>query len=225
MSVLEQELATGDVLGRELAGLPRVNLLPPEIAELRRVRRVQYGLAGAALASVAVMGLAYVSAVGSARDARNELREATATGQAVKAEQAQYADVNAVYARAEAAQLMLTQAMGEEVRYSTHLDQLARTVPDKVWLRDVAFTQTPSATAVGDTTPSIGSVTFSGVGYAHDDVATWLESLAAHKGYAKPYLTSSTEALIGKRVTVDFSTTVVLTPDSLSRRYTAPIGR
>lgn len=225
MSVLEQEVTSEDLLVSGRAVLPRVNLLPPEILVRRFVRRVQYGLAGAGLTSVALLGLLYVGAVNNANDADAELREVTAAGQVTQAEQAKYADAAAVYARAEAADLMLTQAMSEEVRYSTHLEQLARTVPDKVWLKNVAFTQTPPAPTVGDATPGIGSVTFTGVGYKHDDVATWLETLAKHKGYAKPYLTSSTEALIGERVTVDFVTNVVLTPDSLSRRYTAPIGR
>lgn len=224
MSILEQELVTEDLLGGGRGPLPRVNLLPPEIEERRRFRRVQYGLGGGALASVAVMGLLYAGAVGSARDAQADLRDATAAGQAVQAEQAKYADVAAVYARAEAAELMLTQAMAEEIRYSNHLGQLARTVPEQIWLKNVAFTQTPAAPAPGDTMPSIGTVTFTGVGYGHDDVATWLDTLAAHKGYAKPYLTSSTEALVGERVTVDFVTNVVLTPDSLSRRYTAANG-
>lgn len=224
MSVLEQEVTTEDLLGNARGVLPRVNLLPPEIMVARRVRHVQYGLAGAALTSVALLGLLYAGAVGSANDAEAELREVTAAGQVVQAEQAKYGDVAAVYARAEAAEVMLTQAMGQEVRYSTHLAQLAHTVPDRVWLKNVTFTQTPPAAVAGDTTPGIGSVTFTGVGYEHDDVATWLETLAAHKGYAKPYLTSSTEALIGERVTVDFVTNVVLTPDSLSRRYAAPTG-
>ena len=224
MSVLEQEVTSEDLLGSGRAVLPRVNLLPPEILVRRFVRRVQYGLAGAGLTSVALLGLLYVGAVNDAKDADAELREVTAAGQAAQAEQAKYADVDAVYARADAAEVMLTQAMGEEVRYSSHLQQLARTVPDQVWLKNVAFTQTPPAPVAGDTTPGIGSVTFTGVGYEHDDVATWLETLATHKGYAKPYLTSSTEALIGERVTVDFITTVVMTPDSLSRRYTAPAG-
>ena len=224
MSVLEQEVTSEDLLGSGRAVLPRVNLLPPEILVRRFVRRVQYGLAGAGVTSVALLGLLYVGAVSNANDADAELREVTAAGQAAQAEQAKYADVDAVYARADAAEVMLTQAMGEEVRYSSHLQQLARTVPDQVWLKNVAFTQTPPAPVAGDTTPGIGSVTFTGVGYEHDDVATWLETLATHKGYAKPYLTSSTEALIGERVTVDFVTNVVLTPDSLSRRYTTPAG-
>ena len=39
------------------------------------------------------------------------------------------------------------------------------------------------------------------VGFKHDDVAVWLESLAKQKGYVNPYFSSSTEALIGTRQT------------------------
>ena len=58
------------------------------------------------------------------------------------------------------------------------------------------------------TEPGIGTVTFSGVGFNHDDVAVWLESLAKQKGYANPYFSTSTEALIGTRTTVNFASTV-----------------
>jgi Tfp pilus assembly protein PilN len=225
MSVLEQEVPTKDLLDSSRGALPRVNLLPPEILVRRRVRRVQHGLGGGGLLVLALLAFVYVGAVGSAHDADAELREVTATGQAAQAERAGYADVAAVYARAEAAETMLATAMSEEVRYSTHLEQLARTVPDRLWLDNVTFSQTPPAAVAGATTNGIGSVAFTGVGYGHDDVATWLETLAAHEGYAEPALTSSTEALLGERVTVDFVTNVVLTPDALSRRYPAPVGR
>ena len=224
MSVLEQDVPTKDLLDSVRGTLPRVNLLPPEILVRRRVRRVQHGLGGGGLLALALLAFLYVGAVGSAHDADAELREVTATGQAAQAERAGYADVAAVYARAEAAETMLATAMGEEVRYSTHLEQLARTVPDRLWLDNVAFSQTPTEPVAGDTTAGIGSVSFTGVGYGHDDVATWLETLAAHEGYAKPALTSSTEALLGERVTVDFVTNVVLTPDALSHRFDAPVG-
>ena len=224
MSVIDEALSSGDVLGSGHPLSPRVNLLPPEIAVRRRFRQVQGGLGAGVLASVAVMGLLYAAAVGSAQDAEAELREVQAEGAATQAQQAQYAEATAVYARADAAQVMLTQAMGEEVRYSTLLNGLALTVPDEVWVKSVTFSQTPQAPTVGDTTAGIGTVSFTGVGYDHDDVATWLESLATQKGYTSPYLTSSTEALIGDEVTADFVSTVVMTPDALSRRYAAPAG-
>ena len=70
----------------------------------------------------------------------------------------------------------------------------------------------------------IGTVTFVGVGFSHDDVAVWLESLAKQKGYKDPYFSNSTEALIGTRKTVNFTSTVTLTPEALSGAYTAPAG-
>ena len=225
MSVLEETVGSEELLSTGHPLLPRVNLLPPEIEERRRFRRVQYGLGGAVLASIGVVGIVYLGAVANAKDAEAELQDVTAQGQAISAEQAQYADVTAVYARAEAAEVMLTQAMGEEVRFSGQLHRFAVAMPDDVWLENVTFAQAPTAPTVGDVTPGIGTVTLTGIAYEHDDVATWLESLAAHKGYAKPYLTSSDDSLTGERVTVDFVSTVVMTPDSLSRRYATQDGR
>ena len=225
MSVLsEHQQQTAAPVGTGLVALPKVNLLPPEIAERARFRKVQAGLGGGLLAAVGVVALLYVGAVGSVNDAQAELDTATAQGAALRAETAKYADVKAVYARAAAAQAMLTQAMGEEVRYSQFLNDLSLTVPDNVWLKDVTFAQAPVPAAVGATEPGIGTVSFTGVGFSHDDVAVWLESLAKQKGYANPYFTNSTKAFVGSRATVNFTSTVTLTPAALSGRYTTPAG-
>jgi Tfp pilus assembly protein PilN len=215
-----------------LGSLPRVNLLPPEIAETRRFRRIQVGLGGAVLGAVGIVALLYVAASSSVSSAQGELDTANAQRATLQAETAKYRDVTAVYARAAAAQAMLTQAMGEEVRYSRFLNDLSLSVPENVWLKNVSFAQTsgtapaaaPAAAAPVIGTPGIGSVTFTGVGYSHDDVAVWLESLATQKGYANPYFTSSTEALLGSRKTVNFTSTATLTPAALSGRYTKPAG-
>ncbi|MCU1673718.1 MAG: Fimbrial assembly family protein [Frankiales bacterium] len=210
-----------------LGSLPRVNLLPPEIAERRRFRRIQVGLGGAVIGAVGIVALLYVGAVSSVSEAQTELDSANARHATLQAETAKYKDVTAVYARAAAAQAMLTQAMGEEVRYSQFLNDLSLTVPENVWVKSVTFAQAAGAaapTAGGLATPGIGSVTFTGVGFSHDDVAVWLESLATQKGYANPYFTSSTEALLGSRKTVDFTSTATLTPAAYSGRYTKPIG-
>jgi Tfp pilus assembly protein PilN len=225
MSVLsEHQQQTAQPVGAGHPILPKVNLLPPEIGERARFRRIQVGLGGGLLANVGLVALLYAGAAGSVSDANTELQAATATGTQLQAESAKYADVTTVYAAAAAAEAMLTQAMGEEVRYSQFLNALSLTVPDNVWVKNVTFAQTPVAPAVGSTEPGIGTVTFTGVGYKHDDVAVWLESLAKQDGYANPYFSSSTESLIGKRKVVDFTSTVTLTPKALSERYTAPAG-
>ncbi|MBC7373991.1 MAG: PilN domain-containing protein [Frankiales bacterium] len=220
MSVLSEHVEqTRQQAGTGLPVLPRVNLLPPEIAEATRLRKIQYGLGGGLLAAVGIVALLYVGATGAVADANTELETANASGAALQAQTATYADVTAVYARAASAQAMLTTAMGAEVRYSQYLNDLSLTVPENVWVKNVAFAQAPAPGAAGSTVPGIGTVTFTGVGFKHDDVAVWLESLAKQKGYVNPYFTSSTLALLGNRETVNFTSTVTMTADALSGRY------
>ena len=207
-----------------LDSLPRVNLLPPEIAETRRFRRIQMGLGAAVVGAIGITALLYVAASSSANKAQEDLDAATAQHASLQAETAKYNDVTAVYQRAAAAQAMLTQAMGEEVRYSQLLNDLSLSVPEKVWLKNVSFAQTPPAPGAAGAVPAIGTVTFSGIGFSHDDVAVWLESLASEKGYANPYFSNSTEALLGTRKTVNFTSTVSLTAAAYSGRYTKPAG-
>ena len=225
MSVLSDlQQQTAQPVGSGLVALPKVNLLPPEIAESARFRKVQLGLGGGVLAAIGVVAMLYVGASSSLSEANTELAASQSTGAQLQAETVKYNDVTAVYAQAAAAEAMLTQAMGQEVRYSQFLNDLSLTVPDNVWVKNVSFVQTAAPPALGSTEPGIGTVTFTGVGFKHDDVAVWLESLAKQKGYANPYFSSSTEVLIGTRKTVDFSSTVTLTSDALSKRYTAPAG-
>lgn len=209
--------------------LPRVNLLPPEIAEAVRFQRIQGGLGLGILAALLIVGLLYLGAKGGVEDANTRVQTATAEKTQVQREITAYADVTAKYAAAAAAQQMLVQAMGSEVRYSRFLNDLSLSMPEDVWLKSATWAQTAATTGTAaagtaatgtGSTPAIGSVTLSGVAKTHDDVAVWLELLAAQKGYDAPYLQSSTEVLIDKTVVVNWSTTVALTPAALSGRYT-----
>lgn len=205
--------------------LPRVNLLPPEIAAGRAFRKVQYGLGAGVLATVGLVGLLYVAAGSSQAEAAGQLSAATARSTALRAASVRYSDVTRVYARAAAAQGMLTQAMGPEVRYSQLLADLSLRVPDSVWLRTLSFSQTAGGVAaLGATTPAIGTVTVTGMGFSHDDVAGWLESVAGQRTYSDADVTSSTESLLGVRKVVTFSASANLTTGAYSGRYTTPGG-
>ena len=221
MTVLTSE---HQLVGTGQPTLPRVNLLPPEIAQKRAFRRVQMCMGGAVLGSVAVVGLLYLSAAHGVTSAQSDL-DAARTQQATLQQQvSSYAGVTAIYNAADAAQAQLTVAMGDEVRYSQLLNDLSLAIPGNVWLNNVSFTQggppgalpaTPSATGVAP----IGTATFQGVAFSHDDVASWLEAMGRLKTYANPYFSSSTEALIGSRPVVNFSSTVDVTPAAQSHRY------
>lgn len=214
--------------------LPRVNLLPPEIAEKRAFKRVQMGLGVAVLASVGVVGALYMSASSSVHSAQKALDDATQQQASLQQKVSSYNGVTQVYAAVDAAQTQLTQAMGDEVRYSLMLKDLSLSVPSNVWLTSITYSQKPPATQSGaagatqavlpnGTTP-IGTASFVGVGFSHDDVATWLDALAGLKGYANPYFSNSTEALIGQRTTVNFMSSADLTSAAESSRYNKPVG-
>lgn len=211
------------VVGAGPVVLPRVNLLPPEIAVQARFRKVQAGLGLGVLAAVAVVGAVYLAASGSVADAQERLDSATSQQAALTRQAAGYRDVTAVYTRATAAQQMLVTAMGEEVRYSGFLTDLTRTMPPGLWLTGASWSQQPPTEVGADGTPAgLGTVTLSGVAFTQDDVARWLEVVAAQRGYTDAYLSSSTQSLIGDKVVVTWSATATLTPDALSGRYVTP---
>lgn len=212
------------------ATLPRVNLLPPEIAEERVIRRVKLGLAAGVAASAAVVALLYTAAHASVGSAKTDLADATAQRDSLQTQVSKLSGVTQTYAEVAARQAMLSQIMGDEIQWSSYLNDLSLRMPENVWLVSASVTQTagaaapaaPAAGAVFD--PGVATITFSGVAMSHDDVAVWLESLAKQRGFANPYFTISTVAdLYGKKV-VNFQSTVTVTPVAYSGRYTKPAG-
>ena len=214
-----------------LAGLPRVNLLPPEIEQARRFRKVQAGLGAGVLAAVGVVGALTFLANGAVSDAQSDLDAEKARGAQLQAQQAQYAEVPRVYAAVEAAQAQLSQAMGKEVRWSYFLNDLSLKVPAKVWLTSMTVTQDVDGVAAATAnptvpgagtylTPGLGSVTFQGMGYSHNDVAAWLDALAKQKGLTQPYFTNSAKEDIDGQSAVNFSSQATITEEALSQRYT-----
>jgi hypothetical protein len=68
-------------------------------------------------------------------------------------------------------------------------------------------------------------VLFEGRAYSHNDVAAWLNSLARQKGYTQPYFSDSTVASLGTNDhAVRFASSVTVTDDALSKRYTEKAG-
>jgi Tfp pilus assembly protein PilN len=222
-------------LGMTTAQMPRVNLLPPEIAEKALMRKVQVGLGTCVLAAVGVVGLLTVSAAHGVSSAQSSVTDASAKGASLQAQTAKYSNVTAVYNQARAAQAQLTTAMGAEVRYSQMMHDLSLVVPSSVWLKNLTYSQTPpsgGAAAAATTTTTaatataaapvgpIGTVSFQGIGFDHDDLALWLEAVAGLKTYTNVYFSNSSETLLGSRKTVNFSSSADITPAAYSGRYT-----
>jgi Tfp pilus assembly protein PilN len=210
--------------------LPRVNLLPPEILEAARFRRFQLAMVGAGVGVVAIVAALAVSAHSGVTHAKSDLATSQATQANLQNQLAGLQSVRDVYNQRDAKKAMLEQAMSPEIRWSFYLNDLALKVPDHVWLNSVVAAEGGAGGAAAPATPGgaagagVGTVTFGGVAFSHDDVATWLDTLAKERGYANAYFTNSTKAKLGPRDIVDFSSSVTLTQAALSGRYSKVEG-
>ena len=212
-----------------LATLPRVNLLPPEIEQQRRFRHVQAGLGGAVLASVVVAGALFVAANAEVGKAQDDLDANKAKTTQLQSNVDQYAEVPLVLGQVDAARAQLGQAMGKEVRWSYVLNDLSLKIPRHVWLDSMIVTSTPPAVAAQAVdqyaAAGVATIAFEGHGYGHNDVAAWLNSLAREKGFTQAYFSDSTVDPLGTNDhAVKFSSTVTVTDDALSNRYTEKAG-
>jgi Tfp pilus assembly protein PilN len=235
MSTTTEAVATEtQLIGGGLATLPRVNLLPPEIAEHRAFRRIQFGLGGAVAAAVVVLGFLVVAASNGVSDANEELAASQAENTSLRRQTAQYANVTALYAAAAAAQTQLATAMGDEIRFSQMMNDFSLAIPSTVWVTSLNLVATPPvapvagapATAAAPVAgpPVLGTLAVTGKGFNHKDVAVWLEAIAGLKAFSDPYFSSSSEGLIGKRKVVTFASTANINSAALSGRYSKPVG-
>jgi Tfp pilus assembly protein PilN len=205
------------------AALPRVNLLPPELAEASRLRTVQLSMGGAVVAALVVVGGLWVVADQQVQAEQEKLDTAMTTQSTVSRQVGELAPVAAVYAQVEQRRQLLETALGGDVEWSQYLTDLSLTVPENVWLTSMSVT--PQTAATGTAGGQIASITFAGTALQHDDVALWLESLAKQKGYTSAYFNSSTEKTIETTTVVDFTSTVVVTREALSGRYLQNPGK
>jgi Tfp pilus assembly protein PilN len=225
------DVSTQDV-AVQVTRVPRVNLLPPEILEAAKFRRFQLAMVAAGVGAVALVGVLGYSAHQSVSHAKAGLASAQQQQTSLKGQVAGLQSVSDVYSQVAAKKAMLHQAMGGEIRWSYYLTDLSLKIPQNVWLTSVTASEqaaTPAAAASAasatSTVPAgIGTVTFSGTAFTHDDVATWLDALAKERGFTNAYFTNSTKTLIGPKTVVTFSSSVTLTQAALSGRYSAVEG-
>jgi len=213
--------------------MPSVNLMPPEIAEAARFRRFQLAMGGAVVAAIAVVGLLYSQAHSGVGSAQSQLDQARAQHTTLQSKVNSLQSVQDVYTQVASHEAMLSQAMGGEIRWSRYLNDLSLRMPDHVWLTSVSATEVggagsvaaaPTTGSVLTTACQVGSLTLNGVAFAHDDVATWLDTLGKERGFVSPYFTNSTETPIGPKTFVNFSSSVNLNNKAESGRYSKPAG-
>ena len=206
--------------------MPSVNLMPLEIAEAAKFRRFQFAMGAAVLAAVAIVGVLYVNGRSGVSSAQTELDNANTAHAQAQSQLASLSNVSAVYQQVAAKRAMIQQAMGQEIDWSTYLSDLSLRIPENVWLTTMAATETSTGLtgAVPTAGTGIGTITFGGVAFSHDDVATWLDVLAKEKGFTNVYFSNMTRGALGNRPVDNFSSSVVMDGNAKSGRFTQPAG-
>jgi len=171
-----------------IGGLPRVDLLPPEVRAERRsgvaVRRTWMGVVGAA----AVVGIAVGGATLRSMEAQDELLAAQAETQQLLLEQGKYTEVRDT--KTEITLLSAGQAVAgaTEIAWPSYLRQIQATLPAGVTVSTIVIDQ---ASPIVDYVQAdaalqgtrIGTVTFTAQSESLPSVPDWLDGLTTLPGY------------------------------------------
>jgi Tfp pilus assembly protein PilN len=199
--------------------LPRVNLLPPEIAEARQLKQYRFAAAGGVAATAVLVGVFYWHAHGGVATAQSSLDAATAKTATLKAQEASYQGVTLVRTQVDSAKATLGSALAPQVLWSRYLQDMSVSLPGNYWFTSMVMSTgnapAPTATAAGPNplvdASSVGSVTLVGTAISHKDVADLLRQLAKEQGMSSmPVVASSVEdttALVGNHRLVKFTVT------------------
>lgn len=207
---------------------PKVNLLPPEVAQNERAGRIRLVMAGAVLVSAAIIWALSSSASNEAADAAAQADSVAAQVTTVNGELAKLSSVPNAATGAATAQAALASAMGTEIRWSFVLSDLSSWIPGTVGLDSVAMNSTPNTTPYGRAT--VGQVVLTGKALNHNSVAALLDVLRKTPSMIDPFISSSvlsnTNQLTGAASAVQPSTGPVqfqgnigLNSSALSQRY------
>jgi Tfp pilus assembly protein PilN len=210
--------------------LPRVNLLPPEVHEARKLRRLQLGLGAGVAAIVVVLGGVYVMEAQSAHQASDELASAQSQTTVLNAQKAQFADVPRTLSAIQSAEDARQTAMTDDVSWYRYLNDLSYITPANTWLTTLTIsvgsapgttTATTGAASAptGLTSAGVATVAFQGTAKNHNDVAAWLDALAKEKGWTNVYFTNSSSGMIGTTPVVNFTSSLNVSAAALSHRY------
>lgn len=217
-----------------LAAMPRVNLLPPEIAEAARFKRLQMILGLLVAGALAVVVLVYLMVSGQVGGAEEELAQAEVRGQQLQTEVASFAEVPEVTNALTTAQQNLATAMTPEIRWSFYLNDFGLVMPQTSRLATLTATNTAAAAqvdpamATGLTTPTtssgvptMGSITFTGSALDFNAVATWLQTLSKQDGLVEPTVAAVTrsEEEDTRGPFYEWESSVQVTPEAASNRY------
>ena len=210
--------------------LPRTSHVPSAKTRL---------VAGGAAAAVALLLLLGVPTLARQHNISHQHKVAAEQKLRNAALQSQIGDLSEAQAKQDqldALSQQIATLVSADVSWSRMLQDIARTIPNDVWLTSFqgqvnplvpTQAQTPT-TAPGDTTPTTapapvlagptGTVNFAAVGLDYPSVSAWLKMIGQMPSLTELWVPNITKATLGDRDVVNFTSTAQLTPKARSDR-------
>ncbi len=194
-----------------------VNLLPPEEAQRSAARRRRVGYLFLMALYIGALALGYLFFAGRADQAEENLATQQAKNQTIRDDIARLASADTMRNEYRARADDVSQILATDVSWGRLLNDLARLIPDRVWL-----TSLTASASVSETNPgAFGQVTMAGTAFDYPDAASWLRTLDSDRWPAigAAWVNSTAvETVAGGIEAVNFSSIGNLTDSAVSRR-------
>lgn len=198
----------------------QINLLPEEIAALRRRRQTNVLLVVLFLVFLVVLAGVWFFQQGRLNREQQDLEDAQARVAELETQVAalqEFALLDQIVRQKEAT---LATAMVNDIAWSRLLIELSMIIPGDSWITTFNGTAAPpAAQPTPGVAPAFGSLTFSAVTFDFPGVAMWITRLQELQSIQNIWVPSAAKGTIGAREVVNFSSTTDLSGQSTSGRY------
>ncbi len=193
-----------------------INLLPPEAAQKATARRKTAGLVALGVIYVALLALAALWWQGKASDAEDDLDAQLAANTRIEAEIASLSDVRTLRSTYEKSVERLGTALAKDVAWGRLLNDLARIIPDRLWVTSMTGTLQDNE----ENPFLLGQVSVTGVAFDYPDASSWLRVLDAEEWPALGggWVSSTSRSTIGESPVVNFTSVASLLDAARSNR-------
>jgi hypothetical protein len=171
-----------------LGGVPRVDLLPPEVRQAAKSRSLHRGLVMLVVALMVVVGAGYGLATFAAGHSQRELDAANARTQSLLREQAKYVEVGKVTSELKLRTAARQVGSSTEIDWKQYVASVQASLPAGATITTFAATSgSPLAGFAQPTVPlqgaRIAELTFSATSASLPDLQVWLDGLAKLTGF------------------------------------------
>lgn len=203
------------------------NLIPTEVAEVRRGRQARRAtLFGLAILAVVIGGV-YALTVVETVSTQSELDEVSArSGQlTTQTKLPEFVKLTQTQDESRLIEKQLTELMASDLPWAKLLAEVRAKAPRGVGVNTVASALAPKQAATTTQTPTtatvvpIGTITITGTGPSKPVIAGYVDNLAALDGVADPYVTTVSTDSAGKTAKLDFTVRLSITADALGGRF------